>query len=101
VSPVSALPAWRGRLIDIVAGSLVGGLVGLVAAWNLAIFMGVEGGYEASVWDAFEHSLASGILVTGALLGGPLAGVWVARRQRRKRDLESDVRRSRTTSRMS
>lgn len=94
MNPVSVRPAWRGWLIDIVAGSLVGGLVGLVAAWNLAIFTGVEGGYEASVSDAFEHSLVSGILVTGALLGGPLVGVWVARRQRRKRDPERDVRRS-------
>lgn len=95
MSQVSVRPPWRGWLIDIVVGSLVGGLVGLVAAWNLAIFTGVEGGYEASVRNAFEHSLVSGILVTGALLGGPLVGVWLARRQRRKRDPERDVPRSR------
>lgn len=88
---MSSHQPWRGWLIDITAGGVIGGLVGLLAAWNLAILLGVEGGYEASVVDAFEHSPFAGILVVGALLGGPVFGVWVARRQRRKRELAARV----------
>ena len=82
---MSSHQPWRGWLVDVLAGGVIGGLVGLIAAWNLAIILGVEGGYEASVVDAFEHSLLAGILISVALLGGPVVGVWVARRQRRMR----------------
>ena len=88
---MAAHPGQRNLLIDIMAGSLIGGLVGLIAAWNLAILLGVEGGYQASVGDAFDHSLFAGILVTAALVSGPLSGVWVARRQRRKREAAGRV----------
>jgi len=94
MSSVQAHPTWRGWLVDVVAGGLIGGIVGLVAAWNLMIYLGVEAGYEASVGEAFGHSLLAGILVTAALVGGPVAGIWVARRQRRKRDMREKVSRS-------
>ncbi|HXV71456.1 MAG TPA: hypothetical protein VEB69_08650 [Acidimicrobiia bacterium] len=87
---MSGHPAWRGWLIDTVAGVLVGALVGLIAVWNLSIFLGVEGGYQASLVDVFEHGLLAGVLATGVLLSGPAVGIWVARRQRHKRALESD-----------
>ena len=88
MSPVSVRAPRRGWLIDVGAGGLIGGIVGLIVAWNLMIYLGVEGGYEASLGDAFEHSVIAGILVTVALVSGPVAGIWVARRQRRRRDFQ-------------
>ncbi|HEX6220142.1 MAG TPA: hypothetical protein VF115_03520 [Acidimicrobiia bacterium] len=94
MSSVPARPKWRPWLIDVVAGGLIGGFVGLIAAWNLMIYLGVESGYEASLGEVFGHSLLAGILVTAALVAGPVAGIWVARRQRRKRDVREKVSRS-------
>lgn len=75
----------RGWLVDLVFGGLVGLIVGIVAAVNLVIFTGVEGGYEAGIGDVFEHSVVLGTIVLMFLAAGPIGGVVVARRQRATR----------------
>jgi hypothetical protein len=59
---------------------LVGGLLSVVVAVNLVIYLGVEGGYESTLGDVFAHSPLTGILVVGVLAAGPVIGVIVARR---------------------
>jgi len=85
MTPGVASPRWLSWLIDIVAGGVVGFVVGLIVAWNIAIFAGPESGYEANLGEIFEHSPIVGILVVAVLAAGPILGVTVARRQRRRR----------------
>lgn len=75
----------REWLTDVVVGGLIGGLVGVVTAWNLMIYLGLDRGYETSLLDAFDHSLMVGVPVIAALVGGPVVGIGVARRQRKRR----------------
>jgi hypothetical protein len=77
--------------VDVGVGGLIGGLVALIAAWNLLIYLGVEGGYEASLGDAFAHNPLVGALVAAVLAAGPVIGTSMARRQRRKRESPSDA----------
>lgn len=51
---------------------------------DISIYVGVPGGYEAGLGEIFGHSVLAGILWTTAIISGPLIGVAVARRQRRK-----------------
>lgn len=77
----SRMRAW---LADILVGGVVGGVVGAIAAVNFVIYVGVEGGYEASLADVFRHNTLMGIATVAILVSGPLLGVVVARRRRRR-----------------
>ncbi|MGA9596856.1 MAG: hypothetical protein WBV06_11900 [Acidimicrobiia bacterium] len=77
----------RGRawLTDLTMGGLVGGVVGAIAAVNVIIYSGIEGGYEASIKQVFRQNTIVGVLTVLVFAAGPVAGVIVARRMRRKR----------------
>ncbi len=75
----------RGWVLDIVVGLLAGGSVGAVVAVNVVIFAGPEQGYEASLADVFRQNALVGLLVVAVLLAGPVLGVMIARRVRRRR----------------
>ena len=80
------MPGKRlGWGVDLAVGGFCGLIAGAVVAVNLVIFLGVEGGYEASLGDVFAHSLLIGILVVAVLGAGPVAGVSYARWRRRLR----------------
>jgi hypothetical protein len=68
----------RQWLIDIVAGGVIGEFVGAIVAWNIAIYLGVPGGYDAGVGDVFAHSPLVGVLWLAALITGPV--FWGGRR---------------------
>lgn len=71
--------AWITALLGGVAGAVVGAIV----AVNFVIFSGISGGYEASIGEVFDESVAAGA-VTVAILGGfPLAGIWLGYRRSR------------------
>lgn len=76
----------RNWLIDLLSGVTVGGMVGAVAAINFVIFIGMDDGYEASIADVFRQNLTAGSMTVTILVLGPLLGVIIARRMRRKRD---------------
>lgn len=70
---------------DVLAGGLVGMVVGAIVSVNIVIYSGVEDGYQATPSEVFSHSPVFGVLAVLALIAGPVAGVLVARRQRRNR----------------
>lgn len=72
----------RYRWLVVLLGGAVGGLIGLIAAVNLVIYSGVEGGYEANLGDVFAHSALVGVAVVALPVGGMVAGVIVALRRR-------------------
>jgi uncharacterized membrane protein len=78
--------------IDLAVGGLCGLIAGAILAVNLVIFLGVEGGYEASLGDVFAHSFLIGIVVVAVLVAGPLGGVAYARWRRRLREGQSNIR---------
>lgn len=79
----------RAWLADIVGGGILGGITGAIAAVNFVIYVGIDDGYEASLADAFRENTLAGV-VTVMILGlGPVCGVVVARRLRRKREQPS------------
>jgi hypothetical protein len=74
----------RHWLVDLVVGGIAGGVVGAIVAVNVVIYAGIEGGYEATIPEVFRENAFVG-LVTVAILGsGPVLGVLVARRLRRR-----------------
>jgi len=75
----------RGWLVDILAGGAIGGAVGAIVAVNFVIFSGIEDGYEASIPAVFRQNVLIGLVTVAVLLAGPLLGVVMARRQRKKR----------------
>ena len=80
--PPSGLKGW---LRDLVAGGLIGGLVGAIAALNFVVYSGIEQGYEASLVEVFQYSVVAGVVTVMVLVAGPTLGVFAARRLRRKR----------------
>ena len=74
-----------GWLVDVLAGGFIGGIVGGIAAINLVIFAGIEPGYEATLPEVFSQSWVVGIVTVVVLMAGPIVGVIVARRIRRRR----------------
>jgi hypothetical protein len=75
----------RGWLGDIAIGGVIGGIVGAIVAVNFVIYVGIEGGYEASLADVFRQSLVAGVITVAILGTGPVLGVVLARRLRRRR----------------
>lgn len=79
----------RGWLVDALVGGFLGAVIGAIVAVNLVIYSGIEGGYESSIADVFEQSTPTGIVTVAILIAGPVLGVFVARRLRRKRERAS------------
>lgn len=74
----------RQWLVDGMIGVAVGALVGAIIAVNFAIFVGIEGGYEASIADVFRENVLFGIVTVAILVAGPVFGVLMMRRRRRQ-----------------
>lgn len=76
---------WRSWLGDVVVGGFVGGVIGAIVAVNVVIFSGIDRGYEASLADVFRQNWVIGCLTVAVLISGPVLGVVVARRMRKRR----------------
>ena len=67
---------WGG-----VVGAVICGFFGLVASLivsvNLAIRMGVPGGYEAGPAEVFAHSPIGGVFNVLVMIGGPALAGWL------------------------
>ena len=72
-------------VVDILAGALIGGVAGAIAAVNIIIFSGIDSGYQSSLGDVFSYNVFVGLVAVIVLVGAPIAGVVVARRMRRTR----------------
>jgi uncharacterized protein YqgC (DUF456 family) len=75
----------RAWLSDLLVGGLVGTVVGAIAAVNVIIYAGIDRGYEASIRQVFRQSTIVGVVTVLVFAAGPVAGVLVARRLRRRR----------------
>jgi MFS family permease len=75
----------RAWLADIAIGGVIGGVIGAIVAVNFVIYVGIEGGYEATIPEVFRQNVVAGVITVAVLVGGPLLGVVVARRLRRRR----------------
>ncbi len=73
----------RQWLLDCLTGGLVGGVVGALVAVNFIITIGI--GYDVSLVEVFRENVLAGIVTTAILAAGPILGVAVARRIRRRR----------------
>jgi hypothetical protein len=80
------VPAKSGWFVDVVAGGIVGGVAGAIVAVNFVIYSGIERGYEATIPEVFRESVVAGIITVAVLAAGPVVGVWIARRRRRRRN---------------
>jgi hypothetical protein len=80
-------PAKNGWFADIVVGGIVGGVAGAIAAVNFVIYAGIDRGYEASIPDVFRENAVVGVITVAVLVAGPVVGVWIARRLRRRRHI--------------
>jgi formate-dependent nitrite reductase membrane component NrfD len=78
------MSARRQWLVDGLVGIAIGGLVGAIVAVNIVIYAGIEQGYEASIPDVFRQNALVGVLTVGTLIAGPVVGVLVMRRRRRR-----------------
>jgi len=83
-----------GWLVDVLVGGAAGGLVAVVVALNLMIYLGPESGYETSLGELFAQSLPAGILVIVVLVAGPVLGVVSARGWRRSHQRSRESRSS-------
>ncbi len=76
---------WAGWAIDLVLGTLAGGIVGAIVAVNVVIYSGIDSGYEASMSQILEDEPVAGVLALTAFVTAPVLGVGILRRLRRKR----------------
>ena len=76
--------------VDVLVGGLIGAIVGAIVSVNIVIYSGVERGYQASPSEVFSHSPLVGMLSVLTFSAGPVAGILVARRQRRNRPFRAD-----------
>ena len=72
------------RVAETVIGAILGLVVGAIIAVNLIIIAGVERGYEASLIEVFEENALVAVSAVVILVAGPVVGVIVARRIRRR-----------------
>lgn len=75
--------AW-GWVVDVVVGGLVGALIGAIVAVNIVIYAGPDDGYESSLGAIFDDNVLVGGLTVAVLMSGPVIGVAVVRRLRRR-----------------
>ncbi|MEZ5176151.1 MAG: hypothetical protein R2823_08095 [Acidimicrobiia bacterium] len=73
----------RTRTFDVIVGLVAGSIVGAIVAVNFIITVGI--GYDVSIPDIFRESVLAGIVTIGILVAGPIVGVILMRRRRRKR----------------
>jgi len=89
---VRGLSARRTRevVLDVVFGGFIGAVTGAIVAVNVVGvsdnlgLAGVEQGPLTSVPDVFHASVSLGVVMVVILAAGPIAGVIVARRLRRR-----------------
>ena len=74
----------KTRLIDAVVGAILGLAVGAIIAVNVVITAGVDRGYQASFAEIFDESFFLGVVTIAILAAGPVVGVIVARRIRKR-----------------
>lgn len=72
------------RVADTVIGAILGLVAGAIIAINLIITAGVERGYEASLIEVFEENALVAVAAVAILVVGPVVGVIIARRIRRR-----------------
>jgi uncharacterized membrane protein len=72
-----------GGFVDIAIGTVIGAVVGMIAAVNLVIFVGIEEGYEASIGDVFRQNAAAGVATIVLVVFGPVVGGLLGRRRLR------------------
>lgn len=75
----------REWLFDGLLGVLVGGVVAAIVAVNFVIFSGMERGYESTIPEIFRQNVLVGIITVAILAAGPILGVWMMRRRRRRK----------------
>jgi hypothetical protein len=75
----------RNWLVDLCSGAIVGGVIGALGAVNFVIYVGIDDGYEANIADVFRQNTLAGLVTVALLILGPVLGVIVARRIRRRR----------------
>lgn len=73
----------RKWLVDGLVGVVVGGVVGAIVAVNLLTTVGI--GYDVTPAQVVREHLFVGSVTLGILISGPIVGVVVMRRLRRKR----------------
>lgn len=74
----------RPAILALATGGIVGALIGAVAAANVAIYFGPDEGYESSLGDLYDHSPVLAVVVVAVLVAGPINGVVVAGRVRKR-----------------
>lgn len=84
MSDLSHARSWHW-VVDGALGVIFGGICGGIVAVNVVIWAGPDAGYESSLLDVFRHNPLTGIVATVFLLGGPIVGVWTARKLRHQR----------------
>jgi hypothetical protein len=75
----------RGWVIDLLIGGCVGLVVGWIVALNVMIYSGTERGYETSLAAVFDQQPIVGFAVVILVAAGPIIGVALARRMRSRR----------------
>ena len=74
----------RERTIDFALGFVGGAIVGAIVAVNLIITVGI--GYDVSLAEVYRENLLVGIITTGILVAGPILGVALMKKLRRRRN---------------
>ena len=74
----------RTRITDLVVGAILGLAVGAIIAVNVVITAGVDRGYQATIPEIFDESIILGVITVAILAAGPVVGVIVARRIRKR-----------------
>jgi hypothetical protein len=68
---------------DLVIGTVVGGVLGIIASLNVLVYSGV--GHDRTPTEVFAENVAVGILAAAVLIGGPVGMVVLLRTLRRSR----------------
>lgn len=77
-------------MIDLLVGGGVGVVVGWIVALNVMIYSGTDRGYETSLPAIFDQQPLVGFIVVGLVVAGPIIGVAMARRLRSRRRSRSE-----------
>ena len=73
----------RQWIVDALLGGIAGGVVGAIVAVNFVIY--------SSIPDIFDENVVIGVVTVAILVGGPIAGIAVARQRRRRRERGTPV----------